>query len=239
VNALQVSTIQAHWQKELAPWTHHFRARGLRAALRFLDHTTGTDLAQHVRIPRKPKPRDKCLSTEQLSSMLRWATPWQRCWLLLATFLGLRRGDALKVSAQNWFSEARELRWTQQKTGEPHVLPVPDALAEMLDTAPGADPNKPFLERWRGKPLAYRTISNAWAQLARKAGIPRELRPHDLRRTAGAALMDWTKDIRAVQHFLGHLRIENTAHYIGRVAPQEMRDQLRALQQRFPTEMKQ
>ena len=235
---LLVFGVLANWKKRFAPWTMLTWTNNLRHALRWLDHHAGSELAHEVPRLRKPRPREVTATPEEVAALIRVARPWERLWLMFCIFLGVRRADAMQLSAQHWYSEASELRWTQQKTGEAQVLPVPPELAAYLNNAPTGPPEQPFLARYRTKKskLTPDVLHRSWHNMKRRAGITRDLYPHDLRRTAATALMEFTKDIRAVQQFLGHRALSSTAHYIARLAPEEMRAQLEALMQRFPTE---
>jgi integrase len=64
------------------------------------------------------------------------------------------------------------------------------------------------------------TIGQVWQQWKKQAGLPRDLRIHDLRRDAAHRAYEVCKDVREVQGMLGHERPVSTLHYLHQAAPQ-------------------
>jgi integrase len=54
----------------------------------------------------------------------------------------------------------------------------------------------------KGKPV--RTISRAWHNAKRRAGIARKLRPYDLRHAFASLALDHSADIKSVAEVMGH-----------------------------------
>lgn len=235
-------SVQSRWRQFNSAATAYEKTKAMRRVLRWYDREAGTQLEHQLQRLRRPRPRAVVATPDELSALLHHCKPWERLWLLLASLLGLRRSDCQQLAPQHYFAEAREIRLVMKKTGEPIVLPVPDALIPYFEGARCPTPDYPYLRAWMKRSnarLTDKTMKVAWRRLKRRARANPQLRPHDLRRTAATALMDFSKDVRAVQQFLGHRHISSTAHYIAPIAAPELREQLRAMQQRLPTEVKQ
>lgn len=105
-----------------------------------------------------------------------------RDYLLLLLFTGLRRSEAANLTWENVDLDARTLfiPGDDAKNHEPHRLPLPDVLLDMLAarkrTAAGAFV---FAVARTGKPPA--TTLKACNRVAAASGVP--FSPHDLRRT--------------------------------------------------------
>lgn len=228
-----MSNLQARWKLRLAPWTVYNQTKALAKVVTHFDRECGTNLSAFVLRARPGRTRRVTATPEELAALLRHARPHEKVWLLIQTLLALRRSDALRLAPQHYYAEAGEIRITQAKTGEPLVLPVPDVLREYFDNVPaGTPPETPFIAAYapHRRGAQADVLYRAWRRLRRRAGVNPQLKPHDLRRTAGTALMNWTKDIRAVQQFLGHKNLASTAHYIAPIAAPELRAQLEAVQ---------
>lgn len=57
-------------------------------------------------------------------------------------------------------------------------------------------------------------LGRAFAALAKRCGITRRIRPHDLRRTTARDVYGITRDIRDVQAVLGHNTLTSTVWYM-------------------------
>ncbi len=66
-----------------------------------------------------------------------------------------------------------------------------------------------------GKPMEPRRINTVFAKLIKKAGLPPETRPHDLRHTAACLLLESGAELFDVSKLLGHSSITITADLYG------------------------
>lgn len=66
---------------------------------------------------------------------------------------------------------------------------------------------------WSGRPLTAQDVRGRLRELAREAGIGRNVTPHMLRHTAATQLLRAGVDIRFVQQLLGHASIATTQIY--------------------------
>lgn len=60
----------------------------------------------------------------------------------------------------------------------------------------------PWVIHYRGKPL--RSISRAWHNALRRAGIARRMRPYDLRHGFASRALDNAADLKCVAEIMGH-----------------------------------
>ena len=78
-------------------------------------------------------------------------------------------------------------------------------------------------EAFRGKPIGSHTLAQQWKRLRKKAGVSQELWFHDLRRTSAVALYALTKDLTAVEAFLGHASLASTCGYLEHKDPGKLK----------------
>jgi integrase len=73
----------------------------------------------------------------------------------------------------------------------------------------------------RGTQQHPTTFHYHWRRLLQAAGIRHGITIHDLRRTAAFTVWEATKDLKKVQHVLGHSLVSTTARYLHNPADQE------------------
>jgi integrase/recombinase XerC len=162
-----------------------------------------------VRVPRAlPRP---AADAAYAAALLR-ADDRERRALRLAAECGLRRGEVARVRVEDL--EPDLAGWSLRvvgKGGHVRLVPVPDDLARDLKGLRGG---------WvfpspRGGPL---TPAHLGKIVSRR--LPDGVATHALRHRAGTRAYQSTRDLRAVQEFLGHAKPETTAIYteVGREA---------------------
>jgi len=109
----------------------------------------------------------------------------------------------------------------QRKTGRPVRFeltePTREAIRDWLVTARLGSGDRLFPGRTRGSShlstRQYARIVKSWAALV---GLdPHDYGTHSLRRTKATLIYRRTKNLRAVQLLLGHLKLESTVRYLG------------------------
>ena len=109
----------------------------------------------------------------------------------------------------------------QRKTGRPVRFeltePTREAIRDWLVTARLGSGDRLFPGRTRGSShlstRQYARIVKSWVALA---GLdPHDYGTHSLRRTKATLIYRRTKNLRAVQLLLGHLKLESTVRYLG------------------------
>lgn len=149
---------------------------------------------------------------EVLQAVMRAATPEFRALLVGYLLTAQRGGDVTRFRPEQYYAEARTLAVTQQKTGEPIRLHVPDSLARTLDAMRGRHLGRLFVTP-RG--LAW-TTGNAQETLQRLLGylkLPRYTL-HGLRATGPVALKLLGFENRAIRALTGHTSDQNLELYL-------------------------
>ena len=159
-----------------------------------------------------------------------------RAFLLLLYGAGLRRGEALRLTLGDIDLQAALLTVRETKFGKTRLVPLGPQLTEAMQRyaaqqqasgAPSTD-QAPFFTNRDGTSLAARTVSKAFADLRRAAGVSRESgaryqpRLHDLRHGfAVHRLTSWYQQGADVQRllpllstYLGHTSIAATQTYL-------------------------
>ena len=67
--------------------------------------------------------------------------------------------------------------------------------------------------------ITYAGVQQAWFALKKRLGINLQLTLNDLRRTTADAAYEATKDLRIVQHLMGHRSLSSTLRYLERKDP--------------------
>ena len=159
-----------------------------------------------------------------------------RTLLLLLYGTGLRRGEALNLTLADVDLQAALLTVRGAKFGKTRLVPLGPQLAQAMEKysdqrrASGASQahEAPFFVNRDATPLAARTVSKAFAQLRRAAGVSREKgarhqpRLHDLRHSfAVHRLIAWYRQGADVQRmlpllstYLGHASVAGTQVYL-------------------------
>lgn len=148
-----------------------------------------------------------------------------KCWLLLCSDMAIRSGTAARISPKHYDKGKGTLTF-RTKYSNAQTLEVTAELRALLDT-PGLDPDLPYVaqlargKEWRtGRPLqclgrmSHRSMHGAWRRLKEAAGVRKELRPHDLRRTTVRRVYELTHDLRKAQALLGHSDLTSTLWYL-------------------------
>lgn len=198
----------------------------LRRIADLIDRELHTQLRGLVKLPRKPPPRAAILTPTEERALWDAAPAWMKLFIALALDLALR------------FSEARQISWTtldpthstisvRTKGGSVKTFPVTPRIRALIEIAPTDTPN--LLEGLAGRRISPDTIRAAWARLKKKANLPENLIPHDLRRTAAVRAYQATHDVFAAKALLGHEQIATTALYLRAHEPAA----LRALEQNW------
>lgn len=171
-----------------------------------------------IRVPRKPRGSYRGLEVDQAISVAaaaRMVGGRHGTAVLLMLHTGARVGE---VAAMRWDGvdlDSGQIRWWRPKTCEWHDLPIYPALARALDAyrALGVWSDHLF-PGGPGRPHASpQTIWEWVGWIGRLAGVA-GLRPHQLRATAGALVLEATGDVDAAAELLGHRDVSVTrSHY--------------------------
>ena len=183
----------------------------------------GPNPAQHAEM-RREQHRDLYLTEDQLRALFKALDREpNRVAASVIAFLaatGARRGEAM---AAKWEHVDRARRiWTVpiSKSGRRRHIPLSNGALTVLDRLspvpgnpwlfPGADPHKHI-----------GCIRKAWARVKDAAGLPQQLRIHDLRHTFASMIVARGRSLQEVGALLGHSSLAMTSRY-AHLAPAQL-----------------
>jgi integrase len=144
---------------------------------------------------------------------------------------GLRLGDILRLTWDRIDFDQRLIRLTQSKTQTDLILPMSEALVQLLQ-AIGRDMDCPYVFHQGRKPLRrFGWVRPDFIKARRAAALP-NTHFHDLRHTAATQMRRAGRDLQVVQQFLGHKSIRMTLRY-SHVHPTELREAVNKLGERI------
>ncbi len=164
-----------------------------------------------------------------MSSVLHEANAGMKLFVLLALDAGMRTGTALAITPENWNRQSGVLTFTT-KGDRKMSIPATERLADLLNAAATtAQPGESLVHHLTAAlSNTERAFRQRWNKIKHTAGVTRDIRPHDLRRTAATRLYNQTKDLRVVQQFLGHRSLLATVKYIAPHDPAALKELLEA-----------
>lgn len=131
--------------------------------------------------------------------------------VVLAIHTGQRRGDLI---AMKWSDIAGNmLRFTQEKTGTPMVLPLHPALAAELAVWRVTRRSDAILEDWEGRPWKAGYLSQFMVDERRKAKMPEHLNLHGLRKLAAVRLAEAGCSTHEIAAWTGHKTLSEIERY--------------------------
>jgi site-specific recombinase XerD len=158
---------------------------------------------------RRALPRPA--NTEELVQALAMANPEQRCWVLLASLMGLRCQEIAGLTVDDVLDGEGLLRVTQAKGGKERILPMHPDVRDALHALPMPRAGHLFLRPMRQDPYDGSSLSRRMNQFLREANV--HATAHQLRHWFGTNLYNTSHDIRLTQEMLGHASPSTTAIY--------------------------
>jgi integrase len=127
---------------------------------------------------------------------------------------GLRCGEVCGLKAEDLDTGQGLLFVATLKKGRKRIVEIEARFALWLARlAKGVAPAAPLLRTCRGRQLDTSHFRRAWHRLSMRY-LGRVVKFHSLRHTAAQRLFDATKDLLAVQKFLGHKSLASTQVYL-------------------------
>lgn len=155
---------------------------------------------------REDSDQNKVWPPEVLLPVLREATPEFRALVTTLLLTGQRLSDVCSFRPEQYAPDCRTLgfssRYAQQKTGQPMMLHVPDALAGVLDSMRGRHPAR-LLVTPRGRPWTTSNAQESLAGLRVRLGIDRHTL-HGLRATGVSYLAQNGAPLHVLMAITGH-----------------------------------
>ena len=165
--------------------------------------------------------RDKYLSPAETQALFRAlaADPDETAAsvLMLLAVTGARRGEALKAMWENVDLERRLLTVPRSKSGRTRHVPLSAVAVAILQRQLAKrqlHPGNPYVfPSARRSDRAVEGIRGAWRRAKKAAGLPDDLRVHDLRHSFASALANAGTPLNEIGTVLGHTQLATTTRY--------------------------
>ena len=161
-----------------------------------------------IRMPPKPKPRERRLKPGEYELLLSHAVISQS-WFMkplitLGVETGMRLGEMLKLNWDDWDSEKQTLFLRDTKNGSNRLIPISNDANAVIQTLTKS--------HQRILPTNYEAVKSAWRRLCLRAGI-QQLRFHDLRHEAISRWFEQGLTISEVMKLSGHKTFMTAFNY--------------------------
>jgi site-specific recombinase XerD len=188
-------------------------------AIRFLyGKTLGQpELVAFISFPKKRSILPQILSPDEVDALLREIRiPRHQAIAMVMYGAGLRISEAVVLEVTDIDGPRGVIRVRHGKGNRPREAKLPQSLYQWLREFWRRErPPLPFLfaSKKSEKPPTSRTVRNAIADAAKRAGIKKHVTPHVLRHSFATHLLENGTDIRVVGVLLGHASILSTVRY--------------------------
>jgi integrase len=133
--------------------------------------------------------------------------------IALLALTGARRTEVLRNRWENLDTERRHLAVPVSKSGRRRFIPLSDPALRLLSALPRV-PGNPYIfpsKTREGRPIEGARA--AWKRVKAAAGLPEDLRLHDLRHNFASLLINSGWSLYDVGRILGHANVSTTARY--------------------------
>ncbi|MFS0555053.1 tyrosine-type recombinase/integrase [Brevibacillus sp. 179-C9.3 HS] len=219
-----------HNEKKATPCSVSATVKALK---NFFDFLYDMELIEHhpmqsYRYSTYKSPiKNTALSKEECLELLEAAIkedPFYRQWFVLIWFMlitGLRISEVRFLRRSSVNLDTRMVRVKDGQKTERRVATISESLAIELKRyvnhpsyVTWSNQGDEFLFNHEGKVFSYDKIRSMLKELSAKAGLSRNLTPHDLRRTTGYLMQAGGMGIIEIQHQLGHKILSTTLRYV-------------------------
>lgn len=174
-------------------------------------------ITESVRVPKPQRRLPVWLTESELLSFASTPDPNPRndlAWKVLA-WLGLRRGELLRLRCDDVLLEDRILIIRRGKGGRDRALPLPDALWEHFQRYLTGHTNERVFPSNTGGDWSPQSFTAAFKEHLKRCGLGgRGLTPHSLRHSFATHLLNRGANIVEIQALLGHADIKSTLVYM-------------------------
>jgi len=183
------------------------------------------DLAAEIFHVKEPVRIPQILSAEEAKRLLLMAGKLQvRMLFSIGYGAGLRVSEVVKLKVKHIDSALGVIRVEQSKGKKDRQVMLSPETLDLLKQwwkvrSKKYDHGVPLQERWlfpgrrKGLHLTPRQVSRLFHETVEAAGIRKKLTLHALRHSFATHLFDRGVDIRTIQAWLGHEKLETTARY--------------------------
>lgn len=176
--------------------------------------------AAKVTVKGASEPRDRLLSEEEITKLLKACPPLLRELVETALLTGMRRGEILALEERDCDYLREEIRVRESKNGDPRTIPMHPRVKEILWARVQGIENR--------KVFSIVNVQRPFSEAVKAAGL-RDLRFHDLRHCAAGYLFMAGADPRTVMQILGHRDPRMTLRVYARVSQAHMREAVNKL----------
>jgi len=184
------------------------------AKLRLITDPPPTTLFGSTKTKRARQPI-KFLTEAQVEALAKAAANHRdRTMIMVAYRHGLRVTELVSLQWHQVDLNAATMRIFRAKHGRDATHPIPGSELRELRRLKreGSGSEFVFVSRLGG-PMTPRAFAQMLERTASAAGLPGPFNPHALRHACGYRLASDGRDMRTVQHYLGHRRIQSTEIY--------------------------
>ena len=173
----------------------------------------GPNPVNQVTLPKVDNQKTEYLTDEEASRLLTVLETWpcreSACFVKLAMFTGLRRGEIIKLKWDNVDFERGMVTLVAPKGGKTTTIPLSDealdVLREVEVKAAHVFPGKDGGERYDFK--------GPWQRIKKAAELPEDFRLHGLRHHFASTLVSNGVDLAVVRELLTHKDLSMTQRY--------------------------
>lgn len=231
---MPLQSMKRHHVEDFIPWRRKHRLNGTS---KVSDATINRDLATlhyffnwciereyysgmnpvHGTHLTEDNERVVSLTKEQVGEMFEKANDYQRHFLMIVLYTGMRRGEicGLKWSQVDLESGLIHLEAHETKGKKRRDITMPDALSYHLKAKRAQEPFEPYVITYHGKRIA--SLKKSWEALRRKLSFTAPddspLRFHDLRHVFATNLRKSGVELSEIKENMGHANVNTTQRY--------------------------
>jgi len=186
--------------------------------------------AENLELPRLPAQLPRTILTQKETQRLLDAPDLKspvgyrdKALLEVVYSTGIRVAELLRLKVQDFDEKARTLFVREGKGGKDRILPLPmiaagylkeyvDRVRPKFAKSKKHDDGTLFLN-YTGSALCLNRLHNIFSVTTKAAGIDKRVTCMVLRHTIASHLLENGMDIRYIQEFMGHERLETTQNY--------------------------
>jgi integrase/recombinase XerD len=166
------------------------------------------------------------LRVQEVRQLLKSATPLHnQVYCTTVYSLGLRLHEALSLQVSDIDGQRLQVHVHRGKGAKDRYVPLPEETLALLRTYWKTHHNRPWLFPATGRdqkhsptatcPMSRASVQGAFRKATQRAGIAkRELAIHSLRYSYATHLLEAGINLRLIQQYLGHTRLETTMVYL-------------------------
>lgn len=211
--------------------TLHTELGHLRMVMNWAAKQRLIETAPHIPRPRKPPPRDRHLTREEVQRLAAACSMPHLCLFVHVAFGTAGRNTAIlgltwnRVDFERGKIDLRDPTMTSPHKGRA-IVPMPQSLkVRLLEAQRGAQTE--YVIEWAGKPVA--SVKKGLARAAARAGLP-HVSPHDLRHSAAVRQAEEGVPFEEIASHLGHRDVDTTRRIYARFGPDALKRSAAALE---------